>query len=229
MNPTISIVNRSKIVTSSILKRVVIPAMQKQITRDFEPAWGWGANLKFNAKRYNMKVVIRDHARGGDLGYHIEGGKPVGYIFAKDDIEATGEFKEYTSTLSHELLEMIADPNVNLYAAGKFRVKGKSRMGFYALEVCDPVQENYYKVDGVRVQDFVLPEWFEQFHKKGAMKMDHMGVIDAPFTLAEGGYTEVFSKGRWHSLTGPQAKPKPKRHRLLVRMSVARKAVLRSA
>jgi len=29
MNPTISIVNRSKIVTSSILKRVVIPAMQK--------------------------------------------------------------------------------------------------------------------------------------------------------------------------------------------------------
>src|SRR5882724_7238812 len=180
MNPTISIVNRSKTVSDAELKRNLV-ALQKQITRDFEPAWGWGANLKFNAKRYNMKVVIKDHARGGDLGYHIEGGKPVGYIFAKDDIEATGEFKEYTSTLSHELLEMIADPNVNLYAAGKFRIKGKSRMGFYALEVCDPVQENYYKVDGVRVQDFVLPEWFEQFHKKGAMKMDHMGVIDAPF------------------------------------------------
>jgi hypothetical protein len=228
MNPTISIVNRSRTVSDADIKRKMV-ALQKQITRDFEPAWGWGANLKFNAKRYNMKVVIRDHAGGGDLGYHIEGGKPVGYIFAKDDIEATGEFKEYTSTLSHELLEMIADPNVNLYAAGKFRVKSKSRVGFYALEVCDPVQENYYKVDGVRVQDFVLPEWFEQFHRKGAMKMDHMGVIDAPFTLAEGGYTEVFSKGRWHSLTGPQAKPKRKRHRLLVRMNVMRKAVLRSA
>jgi hypothetical protein len=56
-----------------------------------------------------------------------------------------------------------------------------------------------------------------------------MGVIDAPFTLAAGGYTDVFSKGRWHSLTGPQAKPKPKRHRLLVRMSVMRKAIVRSA
>jgi hypothetical protein len=221
MNPTISIVNHSKTVTSAILKRVVMPAMQKQITRDFEPVWGWGANLKFNVKKFDMKLIIKDHARGGDLGFHIEGGKPVGYIFARDDIEAEGE---YTSTLSHELLEMIADPDLNLYSAGKFRLNGKNRIGFFALEVCDPVQENYYRIDGVRVQDFVRPEWFEQDHKKGAMKMDHMGVIDAPFTLAEGGYAEVFSKGRWHSLTGPRAKVKVKRrrHRLQARMTAMR-------
>src|SRR5450755_1477298 len=137
MNPTISIVNHSKIVISSILKRVVMPAMQKQITRDFEPAWGWGANLKFNARRFDMKVIIRDHARGDDLGYHIKDGKPVAYLFAKDDIADSGE---YTSTLSHELLEMIADPGVNLYAIGKFRFKGRSRSGLFGLEVCDPVQ-----------------------------------------------------------------------------------------
>ena len=224
MNPTISIVNRSKSVSDADLKRNLV-ALQKQITRHFEPAWGWGANLRFDAKRFDMKLVIRDHATGGDLGYHIEGGKPVGYIFARDDVESAGE---YTSTLSHELLEMIADPNVNLYAAGKFRLKGKMRVGFFALEVCDPVQENYYKIDGVRVQDFVLPEWFEQYHKKGKMKMDHMGALDAPFTLAPGGYTEVFSNGRWHSLTGPQAKPRPQRHRLLVRMNVMRKSILKS-
>jgi hypothetical protein len=164
-----------------------------------------------------MKIVIRDHAASGDLGYHIEGDKPVGYIFAADDIEDAGE---YTSTLSHELLEMIADPNVNLYAAGPFHLENRRRVGFFALEVCDPVQENYYTIDGVRVQDFVFPEWFEQNHKKGAMKMNHMKTIDAPFTLAEGGYTEVFSKGRWHSLTGPKAKPKSRRHRLQVRMNV---------
>ena len=119
MNPTISIVNRSKIVTSSSLKRVVIPAMQKQITRDFEPVWGWGAHLRFNAKRFDMKVIIKDTAgKGGFLGYHIKNGKPITYIFAKDDIADSGE---YTSTLSHELLEMIADPGMNLYAIGKFR------------------------------------------------------------------------------------------------------------
>src|SRR6202521_5162525 len=134
MNPTISIVNQSKIVTNSILKRVVMPAMQKQITRDFEPVWGWGANLKFNAKKYDMKMIIRDHARGSDLGYHIEGGKPIGYIFAKDDIAATGEHQEYTSTLSHEFLEMIADPSVNLYSAGAFHANGVNGVGLYALE-----------------------------------------------------------------------------------------------
>jgi hypothetical protein len=217
MNPTISIVNQSRSVSDADIKRKLV-ALQKQITRDFEPAWGWGANLKFNAKRFDMKMIIRDHARGSDLGYHIEGGKPIGYIFAKDDIAATGEHQEYTSTLSHEFLEMIADPSVNLYSAGPFHVNGVRRVGFYALEVCDPVQENYYFIDGVRVQDFVLPEWFEQDHKKGAVKTDYMRALDAPFALDVGGYTEVFSKGRWHSLYGPKAHPKPVRHRLQMRM-----------
>lgn len=215
MNPTISIVNQSKTVTSALLKRVVIPAMQKQITRDFEPVWGWGANLKFNARKFDMKVIIRDHARGGDLGYHIKNGKPIAYLFAKDDLK---ESKEYTSTLSHELLEMIADPGVNLYAIGKFRLKGRSRSGLFGLEVCDPVQENLYKINGVKVSDFVRPEWFEQEHKKGKMKMDHMGVIDAPFMLAEGGYADVFAGSRWHTLMGSAAKVKKVRHRQMARV-----------
>ncbi|HYX30719.1 MAG TPA: hypothetical protein VE863_19440 [Pyrinomonadaceae bacterium] len=208
--------NRSKTAKTAELKRF-LPALQKQITRDFERAWGWGANLKLNAKKFDMKLVIRDHARGGDLGYHIEGGKPVAYVYAKDAKDAEGE---YTSTLSHELLEMIADPNVNLYGAGKFRLKGKLHVGFYAFEVCDPVQENYYHIHGVRVQDFVRPEWFEADHQPGAMKMNFMKTLDAPFELATGGYMEVFANRRWHSLTGPQAKPKRRRHRLQLRMSL---------
>ncbi len=211
MNPTISIVNQSKIVVNSILKRVVIPAMQKQITRDFEPVWGWGANLKFNTRKFDMKVIIKDTAgKGGYLGYHIKSGKPVTYIFAKDDIADSGE---YSSTLSHELLEMIADPGVNLYAIGKFRDGGRKKSGLYGLEVCDPVEANYYKIDGVTVSDFVRPEWFEPEHKKGRMKMDHMGVVDAPFMLAEGGYADVLAGSRWHTLRGRKAKVKRVRHR----------------
>jgi len=218
MNPTISIVNQSNTVTNSSLKRVVIPAMQKQITRHFEPVWGWGANLKLNAKRFDMKVIIKDHARGGDLGYHIKDGRAIAYIFAKDDIAESGE---YTSTLSHELLEMIADPNVSLYAIGKFRLKGRSKSGLFGLEVCDPVQENLYKINGVKVSDFVRPEWFEPEHKKGAMKMDHMKVIDAPFALAEGGYADVLASSRWHTLRGAKAKVKRVRHRLQARQKAA--------
>src|SRR5882672_4626651 len=116
---------------------------------------------------------------------------------------------------------MIADPNVNLYAIGKFRLKGRSRSGLFGLEVCDPVQENYYKIDGVRVSDWVRPEWFEPEHKKGAMKMDHMGVIDAPFMLAEGGYADVFAGSRWHTIVGAKAKVKRIRHRGEVRKIMA--------
>ena len=216
MNPTISIVNESETANTAELK-LVLPALQIQITRDFERIWGWGATLKLNAKKFDMKLVIRDHAHGDDLGYHIENGKPIAYVYAKDAKDAEGE---YSSTLSHELLEMIADPNVNLYGAGKLRVNGKHHVGFYAFEVCDPVQENYYKIDGVRVQDFVRPEWFEEDHEPGAMKMNFMKTLDAPFTLALGGYAEVFAKGRWHSLTGPKARPKRRRHRLQMRMSL---------
>ncbi len=217
MNPTICIVNRSKSVSDADLKRV-LSALQKQITRDFEPAWGWGANLKFNAKKFDMQVIVKDHAKGGDLGYHIKNGKAVAYIFAKDDVADSGE---YTSTLSHELLEMIADPNVNLYAIGKFTNKGRRRNGLFGLEVCDPVQENLYEIDGVRVSDWVRPEWFEPEHKKGTMKMDHMGVIDAPFTLADGGYADVFAGSRWHTILGRKAKVKRGRHRADARKKAA--------
>lgn len=216
MNPTICIVNRSRSVSDTDLKQN-LRALQKQITRDFEPAWGWGAKLRFNAKRFDMQVIIKDTAKEGDLGFHIKDGKAIGYIFAKDDIADSGE---YTSTLSHELLEMIADPNVNLYAIGKFRLNGRIRRGLFGLEVCDPVQENLYKINGVTVSDFVRPEWFEPEHKKGKMKMDYLGVIDAPFMLAEGGYADVFTGSRWHTLRGRKAKVKRVRHRAQTRKVV---------
>ena len=223
MNPTISISNRSKTVSDHDVKRV-LPALQKQISKQFEPVWGWGANLKFEAKKFDMHVIIKDTARGGGgyLGYHIKDNIPITYIFAKDDIEDSGE---YTSTLSHELLEMIADPAVNLYAIGKFRDKdGKRRSGLFGLEVCDPVEANYYKIDGVTVSNFVRPEWFEPEHPKGKMKMDYLGVIDAPFMIAEGGYADVLSRGRWHTLRGSKAKVKRVRHRADARKDAAQGA-----
>jgi hypothetical protein len=223
MNPTISITNKSRIVSDADVKRV-LPALQKQITKQFEPVWGWGANLKFNAKKFDMQVIIKDTARGGGgyLGYHIKDDIPVTHIFAKDDIDDSGE---YTSTLSHELLEMIADPAVNLYAIGKFRDRGgKRHSGLFGLEVCDPVEANYYKIDGVTVSNWVRPEWFEPEHPKGKMKMDYLGLIDAPFMLAEGGYADVLCKGRWHTIRGRKAHVKRVRHRADARKNAAHRA-----
>jgi hypothetical protein len=216
MNPTVSIINRSRLISDAQVKRDMA-ALQKQITRHFEPVWGWGANLKFNSKRFNMKVIIKDTA--GDmhyLGYHIKDDIPITYVFAKDDI---ARFGEYTSTLSHELLEMIADPAANLYAIGKFRDRGRLRTGLFALEVCDPVESNYYKIDGVTVSDWVRPEWFEPEHPKGKMKTDYLGVLDAPFMIAEGGYADILAGTHWRTLRGPKARLKRVRHRANARMA----------
>lgn len=53
-----------------------------------------------------------------------------------------------TAELSHELLEMLVDPD------------GLRVMGGTLAEVCDPVSNETYPLDGVMVADFVYPSWF---------------------------------------------------------------------
>jgi hypothetical protein len=215
-DPWIAIQNDSTVVDDRDVKRV-LPALQKQIDRDFAPAWGLRARLVFGkGPKRAMRVILKDVSdEAGDLGYHFVAGYPVTYVFAKDDLKALGEF---TSTLSHELLEMIADPGVNLYALGFVREKGKKRRkAWVSYEVCDAVQDETYAIDGVKVSDFVYPEWFEPEHADGAMKMDHRGVLRGPFELASGGYADAMIGGHWKNVYGRKAKRNRIRHRLLVR------------
>jgi hypothetical protein len=216
-DPWIAIQNDSTVVKDADVKKV-IPALQKQIDRDFAPAWGLRARLVFGTgPKRAMKVVLKDVSdEAGDLGYHFVRGYPVTYVFAKDDLEAVGEF---TSTLSHEILEMLADPGVNLYALGFVRGKGKKKSkAWVSYEVCDAVQNETYSIEGVKVSDFVLPEWFEPEHADGAMKMDFLAAVNGPFELASGGYADAMVNGHWKNVYGRTADRKRVRHRLLVRM-----------
>ncbi len=220
-NPLIVVINESDVATKKQVERMV-KAIQKQVTEHFRPAWGLQARLVFNEEpeERGMRVVIRDRATEEDegfLGYHFVNGLPVTYVFARDDIEENGEF---SSTLSHEVLEMLADPDVNLYARGFYRDKaGRRRSAFIPYEVCDPVEASTYKIDGVPVCDFVLPEWFEPEHEDGDMKMDFRRVIDGPFRLAPGGYTDVFVNGQTKTIWGPKAVKKKRRHRMRRRVA----------
>lgn len=221
-DPVILISNESKVVTASDLESVIAP-LQRQIDDQFFPLWGWRAELVLadTADRARgMKVIIRDRSdEAGALGYHFKDGLPITYIFAKDDIEDSGE---YTSTLSHELLEMIADPGVNLYARGPVKLKGETRprMGWVSYEVCDPVEGNLYDIDGVKVSNFVTPEYFEAEHKRGSLQFDFLNVVDRPFQVAAGGYLDVMVASRWRTLWGRKAASKRFRHRLLARKNI---------
>jgi hypothetical protein len=62
--------------------------------------------------------------------------------------------------LSHEALELIADPEVNLLVAGQHPSPNIKRNVFHWYEMCDAVQNDNYEIDGVTVSDFVLPLYF---------------------------------------------------------------------
>jgi hypothetical protein len=218
-HPVIAIANESKSVADRDVRRV-LPALQKQIDRDFTPAWGLPGKLVFGkGSARSMRVILRDVSdEAGDLGYHFLNGYPVTYVFVKDDVEQYGEF---TSTLSHELLEMLADPGVNLYADGFVHKKGgKKQKAFIPYEVCDAVQENLYSIGGVRVSDFLLPEWFEPEHKGTSLKMDFLGALHRPFALAPGGYTDAVVGRSLRTYYGRAARRKKIRHRKLAREKV---------
>jgi len=56
---------------------------------------------------------------------------------------------------------MVIDPIANLWAQATNRTQ-------YAYEMCDPVEEDTFMVDGIKMSNFVHPSWFEPFkHPRG--------------------------------------------------------------
>ena len=216
-SPTIAITNRSRVEDREV--RRVVAAVQKQVDLDFFPLWGWRAKLHFGpnpAPKGAMRLILKGRHGEGDLGYHFIQGVPVTHVFT---VGADGEpIEDWTSTFSHEVLEMIADPGVNLYALGHYRTRsGKKRNAFIAYEVCDPVQENLYEIDGVRVGDFVTPEWFEPERRRRSVKFSFKDSVHQPFALADGGYIDAMVGSRMITAWGKAARRKRRRHRHNVR------------
>ena len=198
-DPLIYVRNESRgVVKDEDLARI-IPAVQRQVSEHFRPVWGVGAQLVLadgRAPRHAYQINVYDKARSKDdedyLGYHYSpNGYPVTSIFAKDDIAKDGNI---SVTLSHEVLEMIVDPACNLYANRSAGVGRPQRIYFY--EVCDAVQCQHYKINGVEVCDFIYPEWFEDNWPARSRRFDHLGLIEAPFQILPGCYADVYEAKR---------------------------------
>jgi hypothetical protein len=90
------------------------------------------------------------------------------------------------SSISHEALEMLADPSVNTY-----HFNGERLM--WGHDVCDPVQENGYGIRAggrlVPVSDFVRPAYFNPYGAPGPYAFRTK--LPEPFTIAPGGYATV--------------------------------------
>ena len=204
----IAVINSSTVVSNEEVK-ATIPALQKQVSEHFAPVWGIDADLRFVDSGAGESpdpgewwlVVLDDSDQAGALGYHdiTREGLPLGKVFAKTD-QHYGE--KWTGTASHELLEMLADPNINLTVFENPNGGGR----LYAYEVCDACEAEAfgYQIDGVFVSDFVYPAWFESFRDPKTTRFDYTGNITAPFQLLSGGYIGIYDVtqgGGWTQLT----------------------------
>jgi hypothetical protein len=206
MSIQISVINSSTVLTDNQVSDVV-PVLQKQVTQDFYPVWGVDAQLTFVPSTSDPDpsswwlVILDDSDQANALGYHdiTSEGLPLGKVFAGSDMKFGSN---WTVTASHELLEMLGDPDINLTA---FVQTSDTAGTLYAYEVCDACEADQYayQIDGVDVSDFVYPAWFESFRKPSSTQFDKQNQITQPFQLLDGGYIGVFdvSAGSgWHSI-----------------------------
>jgi hypothetical protein len=177
----ISIVNHSGGRVSDEELQCAIRAINRQIAEDFAPYWGMSATLRLEGRSAkNPQTIKLADMRGdaviyvwdkvdvdGAIGYHDENnqGVPYGFIF----VTISEELDEpWSTTLSHEALELIADPEANLLVMGPHPTE--KRDVFHWFEMCDAVQDESYKIDDVAVSNFVLPLYFT-----GTRRVDEVG------------------------------------------------------
>ena len=220
----ISIVNFTASITDARLQEV-IRAINRQVREDFEPHWHMGATLRLEGRidktpepasaselRGDAIIYVYDGDPDvdGALGYHEANyrGLPYGFVFTKIS-EAAKE--DWSVTLSHETLELIADATVNTFAAGPHPDPAeKGRIVFHWYEMCDAVQAETYSIDGILVSNFVLPLYFTPEEQKGA-RNDFLGNHALrSFNVNPGGYLGFFDPTRnghvtWHAAGDGQA------------------------
>jgi hypothetical protein len=190
-------------------------AIERQVSRDFQPEWHAGATLVGKALRLGeARAPIDDHAdaiiyvgeRAQDpttgvdeaIGYHDTNHANVPYGFVFLDVCAR-QHEVWTTTLSHEVLELLVDPHAEKTVAGA-HPKIPGRTVRYDLEVCDPTQGDTYLVDGVRVSNFVGRSYFGLIGGSG--RTNHLGLELAPFGVRRNGYVQYEDGRKAHQVFG---------------------------
>jgi hypothetical protein len=172
----ISIINHTEQKINDNELQNAIRAINRQIKEDFEPYWSIEGTLRLEGRSGDQPdkqnpIDMRGDAViylwnqvdvPGALGYHDRNfkGIPYGFVFT-DLAEEVGE--SWSVTLSHEALELLLDPEVNLLVAGPHPDPSQAmRTVFHWYEACDACQAQTYKIDDIEVSNFVLPLYFTE-------------------------------------------------------------------
>jgi hypothetical protein len=197
---TIACINKATVDLGVPFDRLTA-ALQKCYDQHFLPVWGYPVKL-YNTKAAKPSdwqfLYLNDADAANALGYHdlTKDGQPVSKVFVKTTL---ADHQLVSVTACHELFEMVIDPIANLWAEAKDGTE-------YAYEMCDPVEEDTFLVDGIEMSNFVHPSWFEPFKHPPSTKFDHLGLLKKPFSMTKGGYVIVKKKGKVSEQFGSKAK-----------------------
>jgi hypothetical protein len=200
----VALVSKSKSVSFSEISSVAA-ALNKQVGRDFGPAWGISATVDGFDKLQDVPVdywpvIILDKLDDPSAGgYHqTKHGEPFSVVLAS----------EFPIAASHETLEMLADPFGRRTIAGSppanspAPINGFSRV-MYLVEVCDPCegQQFVYQVNGINVSDFITPNYYDPVTST-TVRYSFTGAITAPHQVLEAGYISFSdpASSRWYQI-----------------------------
>jgi len=201
----ISIINNSDGALRDGDLQAGVRAVNRQMQYDFLPYWGFGAQLRLEGKRGRDEKFDPADIRGDavlyvlppkgddDDGFHTANlhGIPYGFVYL-DVAKKLDE--DWSITLSHEALELVGDPELNMLVKGPH--PEEERDVYHWFEMCDAVQDESYPIDGIKVSNFVLPLYFTSSDERGG-RNDFLGTIHRGQTLESfranpGGYINYF-------------------------------------
>jgi hypothetical protein len=174
----------------------VSAAIQKQVSRDFGPMWNVEATVDAFDKLEDVPVgywhvLLQDELPNGAAGLH-----------KRDDSKQPFALVALTTNwpvfMSHEVLEMLVDPQGSLTVAGNSKKAGQGRVE-YLLEVCDPCQASKfaYTINSVMVSDFYTRQYFDPIQSSG-VRYSFSGQIRGPREVLDGGYLSWFDPETRH-------------------------------
>jgi len=194
----ISVVNQTNGEISDADLLAAIRAVNRQIADDFVPYWSMPATLRLEGTRLdqpraNAAGVIRGDAvlyvtsatsKNDPEGFHDRNfrGVPYGVVYSQMSVDMGDP---WSVTLSHETLELIADPQGNNYVMGPSPHDPRKKV-FFWFEMCDAVSAQTYEIDGIALQNFLLPAYFEP-PTPGA-RTNFLGNELEPFGIAPNSY-----------------------------------------
>lgn len=184
--PNVALVNRAK-QSIGVDPEQLAGALQDFVAVHFGPIWNSFCTVEVKAEPESGDwplLLVDDDGQVDAVAFH-DATNGTGPKMVVDVTKALKDDGCVSLASGHELAEALVDPYCGL---AMFLEDGCA----VAYETVDPVQDTAFEVRGLKMPNFVTPEWFNGAWHKGQQPFDYCGAVDTPLTLSLGGYAMVY-------------------------------------